>query len=69
MTEIQIIEKKQRGDIAVVAKMLSTKLGRTISIDYAAKLICREKSKLHEDAIDALRKVIESRENLLGESE
>lgn len=65
MTKKQIIEKKQRGDLVLVAQILTKKLNRYISPMNAGKLIERENAKNHPDAIEALKAVVESRENLL----
>jgi hypothetical protein len=64
--EKQIIEKKQMGDMNVVAQVLSKKHNRYISASYASIILTRPKSKLYVDAIEVLRKVIESREALLN---
>lgn len=65
MGEKQILDKKQRGDNAIVAQMLTKELGRYISPGNVRKLLERPTAKDHEAATKALKRVIESREALL----
>ena len=59
LTEKELLDRKEIGDIKVVAAI--------IDVDYfnAAKILKRTNSKLHSQAIEALRLVVESRENLI----
>jgi len=66
MDKKQILLKKQYGDLNMVAAILTNKLGRNITPSNAARLIDRDKAKHHQQAIDALRKVVEARENLIA---
>lgn len=65
-SEKQIIEKKQTGDMNVVAQVLSKKHNRYISASYASIILTRPKSKLYADAIEVLRQVVETREQLIA---
>ena len=61
MTEKQIIEKKNVGDIKLIAEMLG------ISQANASITLKRPKSKKFKKAIAALRQIIEAREALLNQ--
>lgn len=65
MNTKQIILKKQYGDLSVVAQILTQKLGKYVSPDNASKMLDREKSKHHKDAVEVLRQVVEARERVL----
>lgn len=65
MNTKQIIQKKQQGDLVLVAQMLSKKLDKYITPANAARLIERKSAKNHQNAIDALRVVVETREQIL----
>lgn len=56
----KLLDKKKYGDISIVASMIG------VTPDYAKMLIRRQTAKRHQEAIDALTKVIESREQLLN---
>jgi predicted transcriptional regulator len=56
----KLLEKKQYGDNVTIAKMLGT------SPPNVAQLIRRTNAKRHIEAIDALEKVIESRDKLIS---
>ena len=66
--EKQIIEKKQYGDINLVAQILTKKTGRYISTNYVTQILKRPKTKLYPDAVQALKQVINSREQLISEN-
>lgn len=55
----KLFEKKQKGDVALVAKILDVKPAN------ASRLLARKGAKRHKEAMDALRKVIELRESLI----
>ena len=65
MDKKQIIQKKQYGDFNTVSQMLTQKLGRYISPSNARQLVNREGAKYHNEAVKALRQVIEARERIL----
>lgn len=65
MNTKQIISKKSYGDLSLVAQILTKKLNRYVSSRNAGKMLEREGSKYHDDAVDALRQVIEAREKVL----
>lgn len=52
----ELMKKKRRGDIALVAEMLGESLNNT------DKILRREKSKKHLKAVEALQNVILTRE-------
>lgn len=56
----KLFEKKRYGDNVTVAKMLST---TPLNV---AQLIRRPSAKRHQDAINALAKVIAARDRLTG---
>lgn len=56
----KLIDKKQYGDLVIVAKMLKVTEGN------ARQLINREGAKRHPEAIAALSEIIESRERLIN---
>ena len=64
MTEKQILDKKQYGDNNLVAQMLS-KTGNYVSPANAARMLERPNAKRHDEAIEALKRVVENREALL----
>lgn len=66
MTIEKTKDKRQRGDMVLVAQMLTKQLGQEISAVYASKLLNRENAKLHVCAKKAFQKVVESREKLLA---
>jgi hypothetical protein len=55
----KLFERKISGDLKLIAQMMG------ITNRYAFELLRRPKSKRHKEAMDALRKIIESRESLL----
>lgn len=63
-----LLKKKQYGDITTVALILTKKLGRHITPMNASRMLERENSKHHADAVEALRQVIESREILMQQT-
>jgi len=68
ISEKQILEKKQYGDIQVIAQVLSNKTGQYISTTYTTQILRRPESKHYKDAIDTLRDIVEHREQLISES-
>jgi hypothetical protein len=68
LSEKQILEKKQYGDIQVIAKVLSNKAGKYISTTYTTQILSRPESKHYKNAIEALRQIVEHREQLIQES-
>lgn len=68
MEEKQILEKKQYGDIQVIAQVLSNKSGKYISTGYITQILTRPESQYYKDAIETLRKIVEYREQLIQES-
>jgi uncharacterized Zn finger protein len=61
MTEKQIIEKKNYGDMKLMARMLG------ISQSNATMILSRPNSKKYQEAIEALKKIIEAREALMAQ--
>ncbi|WP_026473972.1 hypothetical protein [Alkaliflexus imshenetskii] len=59
MDENQLLNKKKYGDIRVVAEMI----GETHS--NTDRILRRPGARKHKKAIEALRKIIEAREELL----
>lgn len=55
----KLLSKKHYGDISIVARMLDTTPANV------QQMLKRETSKRHKDAVEALQKVIESRDELL----
>lgn len=68
LSEKQIIEKKQMGDMNVIAQVLTKKHGRYISASYASIILTRPKSKLYNDAVTTLTQIVEAREQLINEA-
>lgn len=58
----QILEKKQKGDIKLVAEILD------VSDENARKILNRPNAKMHKRAITALEKIIIDRERTLQEA-
>jgi hypothetical protein len=67
MDKSKLFGKKQYGDISVVSQILTKKHGKFISAANVAQILKREKSKMHGEAIEALRQVVESRETLIAQ--
>lgn len=61
MTEIQVLEKKKFGDIKIVAEIIGESHGNT------QQILRRPNSKKHKKAMDVLRKLVESRQQLADE--
>lgn len=59
----KLFTKKIHGDVAMVAKMLG------ISGQYANLLLSRNNAKRHREAIEALAKIISTREKLLSNNQ
>lgn len=57
----KLFAKKERGDNITVAKMMGT---TNMNVYWLLK---RTNAKRHLEAIDALRRVIETRENLINQ--
>ena len=55
--------KKRIGDIPLVAEMIGESVGYTI------KLLQRTRAKKHQKAVDALAKIIATREELISNSQ
>lgn len=55
----KLLAKKQYGDISVVARMLNTTPSNVM------QMLRRETSKRHNEAVEALTKVIEARDKLI----
>lgn len=66
MTEKQIKSKKLRGDYTVVSQILTKKMGRFITPGNTRQMVERENAKYHNEAMEALRQVVEARENILN---
>lgn len=66
MNKKQIISKKQYGDFNVVSQILTKKIGRFITPGNARQMVERENAKYHNEAMEALRQVVEARENILN---
>lgn len=58
MTKKQIFDKKQYGDIKVVAQMIG------VTRHNAARLLERPTAKRHNEAVKALEQVVAAREKL-----
>lgn len=58
----KILEKKEQGDLKVIAAMMG------ITKFNAFNLLNRPRAKRHPEAIKALEKVIEAREQLIAQS-
>lgn len=56
----QILEKKQIGDVVTVANMLK------VNYSNADKILRRPNSKRHEQAMMALKQIVETRESLIA---
>jgi hypothetical protein len=56
----KLLEKKISGDYKIVGRMLG------ISNQYAYQLLNRPAAKRHSEAVEALKKIIESREKLVN---
>lgn len=55
----KLLAKKHYGDISVVARMLNTTPSNVM------QMLRRETSKRHDEAVEALSKVIEARDRLI----
>lgn len=55
----KLLDKKQYSDVRLVAQMIG------VTPENAHKILRRPNSKRHQEAIDALSKIIESREQLI----
>jgi hypothetical protein len=62
MTDKEVLQKKQSGDIITIAQMLG------VTKDNADRIIRRPNAKLHKKAITALRLIVETREALINDS-
>lgn len=69
LSEKQILNKRQYGDNNLVARMLTKETGRYVSPGYVTQILKRPTSKLYPLTINALKQVVESREQLLIETE
>lgn len=56
----KLLEKKELGDIKVVARILG------LSQNHVSKILSRPKSKRYQTVIESLGKVIQSREDLVN---
>jgi hypothetical protein len=59
----KLMLKKRVGDIPLVAEMIGE------SVDYTIKLLQRTGAKKHQKAVDALAKIIATREDLISNSQ
>lgn len=55
----KLFDQKISGDLKLIAQMMG------ITQRYAFELLKRTTAKRHQEAIDALRKIIETRDSLL----
>jgi hypothetical protein len=55
----KLFERKISGDLKLIAQMMN------ITNQYAYEILRRPKAKRHPEALEALRKIIETRESLL----
>lgn len=63
----ELLEKRIYGDYTVVAQVLSKRLNKYVTPSNAAKMIEREGSRHHGDAIDILKQIIETREAIISQ--
>lgn len=62
MTEKQVLEQKKFGDIVTVAEIIGESKGNT------RQILRRPTAKKHKRAMDVLRKLVESRQQLAKEN-
>jgi len=58
----ELLEKKRRGDVALVAEIIGESLNNT------GKILRDEKKKKHKDAVAALEKIVTNRDNLMKDT-
>ena len=57
----ELLEKKRRGDVALVAEIIAESLNNT------GKILRDEKKKKHKEAVDALKRIIANRDSLMND--
>lgn len=67
MTEKQVLEKIEKGDGVLLAKILSTD-EKPISRANALQMLRRQNSKRHDEAVSALLSIVTNRENLINKN-